>query len=146
MTRRGRVSWKPNWSRYGMRIIRSHETTVALTTHLRPYAIARHPFALISGPSCSSLTILSVPKVCVLCPSPEPETNWRGPNGPQPDHLSRPARGYRHVSRPRICLCIPQSVGGRFFILHDRLSLDRCLVLSCMKHHNQKLRQSAHSF
>ena len=82
-----------------MRVFRFHTKYVASTTLLKPYALARYPFPLISDPSRSSIRTSAVQEVCVLCPSPEPESNWRGLKNPQPDLLNRTARGYRHVSR-----------------------------------------------
>ena len=113
------MSWLPNWSRYGMRVFRFHTKPVASTTPLRPYALARYPFALISDPSRSSIRIPAVQEVCVLCPSPEPETNWRGSKDPQPDPLSRPARGYRHVSRSQgtIVPCSRSEEDSLFFTI-----------------------------
>ena len=135
----------PNWSRYGMRVFRFHTKSVASTTLLRPYALARYPFPLISDSPCSPIRTLAVQEVCVLCPSPEPETNWRGLENPQPDLLNRTARGYRHVSRPR-GVVVPCSRSEKDSFLNVRLSLDRCLVLSRLWHQYSKLSQSAHSF
>ena len=115
---------RPNWSRYGMRVFRFHTRSVALTTSLKPYALAMHPFRLISDPSRSHIRISAVQKVCVLCPSPEPETNWRGSKDPQPDPLNRTARGYRHVSRSQgtIVPC-SRSEKDSFFFTFDRASI-----------------------
>ncbi len=136
---------RSNWSRYGMRVFRFHTESVASTTSLRPYALARYPFPLISDSPCSSIRTLAVQEVCVLCPSPEPETNWRGLKNPQPDLLNRTARGYRHVSRSQGVL-VPCSRSEKDSFLNVRLSLDRCLVLSRLWHQYSKLSQSTHSF